>query len=96
MAIRGTYIDALQAVTTLEQAYEAMCTYTKEYLGTYLNPPFTTHDIHMLPIEYALRGVIDYSNALSIVHETDPLESDNIKEHIMHCAMVCKKELDAE
>jgi len=93
--IRNDYRQKLITSTNLEQTYNAMCSYTKQYLGTYLNPPFTENDIHMLPMDHMDRfkqEAISYSNALSIIHERPIAESGNIGDHIMNCANIISAE----
>ena len=52
--------------------YTIMAEYTRNYLGTFLLPPFSTRDVRVLPEEYispALKAEISgYTSALQIVH----------------------------
>ena len=93
--IRDEYKQTLNSSRSLDQTYDAMCSYTKRYLGTYLNAPFTENDIHMLPMDHMdkfKQEAISYSNALSIIHERPIAESGNIGDHIMNCANIITAE----
>lgn len=78
-AITNVYYKNLRASGgSFDAVYTAMATYTRDYLGTFLLPPFSVHDVRVLTPDFispVLKNEIsDYRKALRIVHGDDAPE----------------------
>ena len=79
---------------SFESVYSIMATYTREYMATYLLPPFSINDIRILSSDFispALKSEInDYRKGLRVVHSDDQPEQNftDIRDHIRECRRI--------
>jgi hypothetical protein len=95
------YQRLMSSEPSFQSIYNIMTAYTKEYLACFLLPPFTIHDVHVLPPDYIspalLNEIRDYCRALRIVHDIPP-KADEEAQHtrqyyIKECfQIICQKE----
>ena len=92
------YTQLMSSNGSFETVYDIMATYTREYMATYLLPPFSIQDIRILSPDFispALKSEIDdYRKALRVVHDDNMPERPvyDLRDHIRECQRVlCQK-----
>ena len=91
--------DLTSSENVLNSTYFIMAKYTRSYLSTYLLPPFTAEDIHVLPPDcYSpplMESVKDYTKGLRILHEENAqLPSLNgLENHFLECKRLQMKKV---
>ena len=93
------YQKLQQSDGSFESIYAIMATYTQDYLGCFLLPPFTTKDVRVLPPDYIspalLNEIRDYCKALQIVYNA-PGSDDEPHGHVHYVRecfrIICHKE----
>lgn len=92
------YQQLLQSDGSFQSIYAIMATYTREYLGCFLLPPFSVNDVHVLPPDHVspmlLNEIRDYNSALLTVHNvTGGVSEHSLRAHLKEChRILCHKE----
>jgi len=85
------YEGLMQSGNSFESVYGIMAEYTRQYLATFLLPPFTIHDVRILPPDYVspqlLEEIRDYVQALKILNEA--VANDRRPEDLRECVLTC-------
>jgi hypothetical protein len=77
----AAYYQKLQGSNgSFESIYSIMATYTQDYLGCFLLPPFEARDVRVLPPDHIspalLNEIRDYCKALRIVHSAPEADDE--------------------
>ena len=85
------YEGLMRPDNSFESVYDIMAEYTRQYLATFLLPPFTINDVRILPSDFVspqlLDEIKDYVQALKIVNEA--VADEHRPEDIRECVLTC-------
>ena len=100
-AIEEAYYKALLASDgSFQSIYAAMAQYTRDYMGTFLLPPLSVRDVHVLPPDQIqpamLADIRSYCDAMHIVQYNRPPQEktpQGLATLLKNChAMLCERE----